>query len=291
MLYTIENDRLRVSLASERGGELTSIYGKATDCEYLWQGDPASWAGQAPVLFPICGRLLEGYYTYRGKRYEMLLHGFLRKMELSVTEKTADAITLTATDTENTRAVYPFAFRFDLTYSLSGDTLKISHRVENTGDETMIFALGAHPGFRVPMGDDSCEDYALTFADHVDELTQVVFKNNFTSRAWESYPLSDHKIPYSNELFDAGSLFFANMGDTVTLGSPVSGRFVRLDFAGFPILGLWHAEDTGAPFLCIEPWESVPTYHDKVDDLETKAMMNRLLPGSVYEKAYTVTVG
>ena len=40
-----------------------------------------------------------------------------------------------------------------------------------------------------------------------------------------------------------------------------------------------------------EPWESVPTYHDKVDDLETKAMMNRLLPGSVYEKAYTVTVG
>ena len=132
---------------------------------------------------------------------------------------------------------------------------------------------------------------ALTFADHVDELTQVVFKNNFTSRAWESYSLSDHKIPYSNELFDAGSLFFANMGDTVTLGSPVSGRFVRLDFAGFPILGLWHAEDTGAPFLCIEPWESVPTYHDKVDDLETKAMMNRLLPGSVYEKAYTVTVG
>ena len=291
MLYTIENDRVRVTLDSARGGELTSIYGKVTDCEYLWQGDPAYWAGQAPVLFPICGRLLDGYYTYGGKRYEMGIHGFLRKMALTVTAQTADSITLFATDTAETREMYPFSFRFLLTYSLSGDSLTVSHRVENTGDKELIFALGAHPGFRVPMGNDKCEDYALTFADHVTELTQVVFKNNFTSRAWESYPLPDHKIPYSNELFDAGSLFFANMGDTVTLGSPVSGRFVRLDFVGFPILGLWHAEDTGAPFLCIEPWESIPTYHDKVDALETKAMMNRLVPGSTYEKAYTITVG
>lgn len=291
MLYTIENDRLRVSLASERGGELTSIYGKLTDCEYLWQGDPASWAGQAPVLFPICGRLLEGYYTYEGKRYEMLLHGFLRKMELSVTEKTADAITLTATDTEATRAAYPFSFRFYLTYSLSGDTLTVSHRVENTDEKELIFALGAHPGFRVPMGNDKPEDYALTFADHITEATHVCFKNNFTSRTWKPYDLPEHKIPYSAELFDAGSIFFTNVGDTVTLGSSVSGRFVRLDFAGFPILGLWHAEDSGAPFLCIEPWESVPSYHDKVDDLSHKFMMNRLLPGSVYEKAYTITVG
>ena len=71
MLYTIENENIRASFSS-CGGEMTSIYGKATDCEYLWQGDEASWAGQAPVLFPICGRLLEGYYTYEGKRYAAL---------------------------------------------------------------------------------------------------------------------------------------------------------------------------------------------------------------------------
>lgn len=290
MIYTIENESIRASFSS-LGGEITSIYGKTIDCEYLWQGDEASWAGQAPVLFPICGRLLGGGYTYEGKRYEMPLHGFIRKMALTITEKTDTSVTFYTEDTAETRAMYPFAFRFSVTYSLNGSTLTVSHRVENKDERELIFALGAHPGFRVPMGDDRAEDYALTFAEHVTEATQVVFKNNFTSRAWEPYALPEHKIPYSNELFDAGSLFFANAGDSVTLGSPVSGRFVRLDFAGFPILGLWHAEDTGAPFLCIEPWESVPTYHDKEDDLAHKAMMNRLVPGGVYVKAYTITVG
>lgn len=290
MIYTIENERVRASFSS-KGGELISLYGKATACEYLWQGDEASWAGQSPVLFPICGRLLEGYYTYAGEKYEMLLHGFVRKMEMTVEEQSDERITFTVCDTEETRKAYPFSFVYRLTYTLSGDTLTVRFAVENTDEKELIFSFGAHPGFRVPMGDDRPEDYALTFADHVTEATQVVFKNNFASRAWAPYPLPDHKIPYSNELFDAGSLFLANMGDSVTLGSPVSGRFVRLDFAGFPILGLWHAEDTGAPFLCIEPWESIPSYHDAVDALETKAMMNHILPHTSYSKAYSITVG
>ena len=290
MIYTIENERVRASFSS-KGGELISLYGKATACEYLWQGDEASWAGQSPVLFPICGRLLEGYYTYAGERYEMAIHGFVRKMEMTVEEKSDEHVTFAVRDNEETRKVYPFAFIYRLTYTLSGDTLTVRFAVENTDEKELIFSFGAHPGFRVPMGDDRPEDYALTFADHVTEATQVVFKNNFTSRAWAPYPLPDHKIPYSNELFDAGSLFFANAGDTVTLGSSVSGRFVRLDFAGFPILGLWHAEDTGAPFLCIEPWESVPSYHDAVDALETKAMMHHILPHTSYSKAYSITIG
>lgn len=290
MIYTIENENIRASFSS-LGGEIKSIYGKKTECEYLWQGDEAFWAGQAPLLFPICGRLLGGGYTYAGKRYEMALHGFVRKMELSLGEKTDTSITFYTEDTEETRAMYPFAFRFSVTYSLSGSTLTVDHKVENKDEKELIFALGAHPGFRVPMGDDKPEDYALTFADHITEGTHVVFINNFTSRAWAPYALPEHKINYSNEMFDAGSWFFTNIGDTVTLGSPVSGRFVRLDFAGFPILGLWHAEGTSAPFLCIEPWESVPTYHDKEDALETKALMNHLIPGGTYRKAYTITVG
>ena len=36
------------------GGALSSIKDK-DGIEYLWQGDPTYWSGQAPVLFPICG--------------------------------------------------------------------------------------------------------------------------------------------------------------------------------------------------------------------------------------------
>lgn len=290
MLYTIENERIRVTL-NTRGGELTSIYGKATSCEYLWQGDPASWAGQSPILFPICGRLLDGYYTYEGVRYEMPPHGFVQNMEMAVEEKTDTSISLRVTDSEETRGMYPFSFVFRVRYTLSGDTLEVAHSVENTGEKDLIFAIGGHPGFRVPMGDDACTDYALYFNSSVDCPKQVLFKNNFTDRVQAPYPLDDHKIPYSNALFDAGSLFFTEMGDCVTLKSDVSGRFVRLDFAGFPVLGFWHMENSGAPFLCVEPWESIPSYYDAHDDLFDKAMMNHLAPHGYYKKSYFITVG
>ena len=290
MLYTIENERLRVTLKSF-GGEPTSIYGKATACEYLWQGDPSYWAGQAPVLFPICGRLLDGYYTYEGERYEMLLHGFARKMEMTVEEKTDTSITFRLSDNEETRKQYPFSFILRVRYTLSSDTLEIAHSVENTDKKELIFALGAHPGFNVPLGGDKCTDYKIVFDSSITEPRQVLFKNNFTDRETAPYKLEDNSIPYSNELFDAGSLFFTEMGDHVTLKSDVSGRFVRLDFKGFPVLGFWHAEGTSAPFLCIEPWESIPTYYDAHDDLSTKAMMNHLAPGGYYKKSYFITVG
>ena len=290
MLYTIENERLRVTLKS-LGGDPISIYGKATACEYLWQGDPAFWAGQAPVLFPICGRLLDGYYTYEGERYEMNLHGFARKMEMAVEEKTDTSITFRLTDNEESRKWYPFSFVLRVRYTLSGDTLEIAHSVENTDEKELIFAIGAHPGFNVPLGNDKCTDYKIVFDSSIDCPKQVLFKNNFTDRVQAPYPLENNSIPYSNELFDAGSLFFTEMGDHVTLKSDVSGRFVRLDFKGFPVLGFWHAEGTGAPFLCIEPWESVPTYYDAHDDLSTKAMMNHLAPGGYYKKSYFITVG
>ena len=121
--------------------------------------------------------------------------------------------------------------------------------------------------------------------------TKILFINNFTSHDTKDFPLTDHAIPYSNEMFDTGSFFFTEMGNHVTLGSTVSGRFVRLDFEGFPVLGFWHTEDSGAPFLCIEPWESVPSYFDTPEALESKAMMNHLAPGGYYKKSYSITVG
>ena len=65
MIYTLKNQELTVTL-TDLGAELLSIK-CAGDCEYLWQGDPAYWTGHAPLMFPICGRLINGNYTYEGK--------------------------------------------------------------------------------------------------------------------------------------------------------------------------------------------------------------------------------
>ena len=87
MVHYIENDKLTLGV-KEFGCEITSIKSKATDYEFMWQGNPDIWGGQAPILFPIVGRLIDDKYTLDGKEYEMLpgdislcnvgrFHGFL----------------------------------------------------------------------------------------------------------------------------------------------------------------------------------------------------------------------
>ena len=58
MEFVLDNGSIRVAL-STAGGSFTSI--AANDREYLWQGDPAVWSGQAPICFPICGGLRDGH--------------------------------------------------------------------------------------------------------------------------------------------------------------------------------------------------------------------------------------
>ena len=52
MLYTIENDFLKVDINDE-GAQMMSLVGKKTGFEYRWQGDATFWASRATVLFPI----------------------------------------------------------------------------------------------------------------------------------------------------------------------------------------------------------------------------------------------
>ena len=65
MLYTIHNDALTVTIDG-LGAQLMSITA-ADGTEYLWNGDPAYWAGRAPNLFPYVGRLTNDRYTYGGE--------------------------------------------------------------------------------------------------------------------------------------------------------------------------------------------------------------------------------
>ncbi len=74
------------------GGALSSIQDK-DGVEYLWQGDPAYWSGQAPVLFPICGSLRgDTAHTETGKILKMPRHGIVRKREFVCTHNQEDRI-------------------------------------------------------------------------------------------------------------------------------------------------------------------------------------------------------
>ncbi|MBR4867556.1 MAG: aldose 1-epimerase family protein [Clostridia bacterium] len=289
MLYTIENQTIKVVIDS-LGGEMMSVKTKQDDCEYLWQGDPAYWSGRAFHLFPICGRLFEGKYTYQGKTYEMKIHGFLRASELKVTQQSVDAITFECCANEETRSQYPFEFRFVLGYRLEGSTIVVDFRVENQDDKTLIFTLGGHPGFGLPLEDDlSFEDYSVHF--DVDVPEKMLFSPTcFITGETEPFALKNRTLAMQHSLFDNDAIFLCNAGKSVTLRSDKGCKGVTVTCPDMKYLGMWHKPQSEAPYVCLEPWLGIPSYDGKVDDLETKRDMIHLPSGESFASGFTVTV-
>ena len=293
MIYTIENAKIKASV-STMGAELVSLILKKTGTEYLWQADPTYWTGHAYNLFPICGRLWEGKYTYRGKTYEMNLHGFARKTEYELAEQTDSTLTFRLTDSDVTYAQYPFHFELLLTYTLDGASVKTTFRIVNKDEKELIYAVGGHPGFNVPLAEgETFEDYTLTFGEKC-APEQVCMSETCYCLAGTTKPFpvrcgKSFKLQHS--LFDNDAVFLTNMAKEVTLKSGVSKHFVTVSYPEMKYVGFWHKPKTEAPYVCIEPWMSIPADDGKVDDFETKRDMLRLAPGGEREIEFTITIG
>ena len=292
MIYIIENDKLKVKISS-MGAELQSIRRVEDNTEYLWQGDPTYWAGRAANLFPICGRLFEGKYTYQGKTYEMQLHGFARHQEWEVVRQDTAAITLRLVENEETLGVYPFRFALDIAYTLSGEELSIAIIVHNMDDKTMRFAIGGHPGFNLPLeADKTFEDYYVEF-DEPCEAKRITFSDTcFYTEGADPFELEDGKILHmSHDLFDRDAIFLCDTARGITLKCIDGKRSVHMAFPDLPYIGLWHKPHSDAPYVCIEPWNGLPSVDGKIDDLETKSPMLELEPQGVYRNVYSITFG
>lgn len=298
MLYTIANDKIQVTV-TDMGAEMTSLILKETGTEYLWQADATYWTGHAYNLFPICGRLWDGKYNYHGKTYEMNLHGFARKTAYEMIEQTDTTLTFRLTDTDTTYAQYPFHFTLLLTYTLDGASVITSFHVENHDDKELIFALGGHPGFNVPLAEgEKYTDYEIVFSEpcqpqqlcmsetcyYLGETKPFVLPNGAGLTDGKSFPLS-------HDLFDNDAVFLTDMAKEVTLTSKVSGHYVRVTYPGMNYVGFWHKPQTEAPYVCIEPWVSIPADDGKVDAFETKRNMLRLASGKVHEQSFTISIG
>ena len=292
MNHTISNDQIEVTV-SDVGAELMSIKSLKDGTEFLWQGDPAFWAGRAYNLFPICGRLAEGKYTFRGETYEMNLHGFVRKSTLDATVLARDKIDFGLRSDERTKAMYPFDFEYHICYSLVGSTVKMEISVINHTDSTMPFALGGHPGFNVPLaGAGAFEDWRLEFCPECEPVHVVFSDACLTTEERKPFPLEDGKIlRLRHDLFDHDAVVLAGTSHRVSLKSDLSPHSVTVEVPdAMKYLGIWHAPKKEAPYVCIEPWTSLPAYDGRVDDLETKEDMFELSPLASYELIWTITV-
>ena len=288
MEYTIASGALR-AVVSDRGAELLRLTQTKTGRELLWNGDPAYWAEHAPVLFPMIGRCREDRYLVNGRSYEMGLHGFCRESMFACARKQAGAMELTLTDTPQTRACYPFSFRFTVRYALEGAALQVTYRTENRGQETMYFAVGGHPGFLLPLGDHvPFERHVAVFSGQPEEV--VIAPGCMRTGQTRPFPLENGTLRLRHDLFDQSARILQNAGDTVRLFAEGGAYALEIQTEHMPYLGLWHTINTPAPFLCIEPWSSLPGAYGAAEDISQRPDLIALAPGQSDERGWRVAV-
>lgn len=290
MNIIIENELLKVGIASE-GAEMKSVYGKKASREYLWQGDPTYWKEQAPNLFPYIARLTDGKYTYEGNTYQMKIHGFLKYMNLKGEKQQDNTAVFRLEDSEETRALYPFKFKAEVRYELKGSEILISYRIENRDDKTMYFGVGGHPGFQVPLEEGKkFEDYYLEFEEGI-EPKKVVMSEDCFVLGEEAYEMEKGRyVSLAHDLFDDDAIVLKNAGNKVTLKSEGGKNSVSVEFPQMDYFGIWHKPHTEAPYVCLEPWTSLPSRKGIVEDLKTQENLLSLKPSEVYENHWKIII-
>ena len=287
----LENDLLEVTINSF-GAELSSITGKETGTQYLWDADEKFWKRSAPVLFPFVGSLKDKKYTVDGKDYPMGQHGFARDMEFSVVSETTDEAWFELRSNDDTLAKFPFEFVLKIGYKLDGNDIKVTWHVENPGDKELLFSIGGHPAFMCPVTEDGKQsDYYLKF-DADKALTYgLLSSDGLLDR--DDYLLGVDINGYcaiDEHMFDKDALIIEHFqASKVSLCTPDKKPYLTVSFDA-PLFGLWSPAGKGAPFVCIEPWYGRCDRADFSGELKDREYGNVLAVGETFEKSYDITV-
>lgn len=290
MKYQIKNEKLTVEIEA-LGAQLSSIKG-SDGTEYLWQGNTKYWSDRALNIFPHVARLTEGKYTLDGKTYEMSIHGFARHIVFEVEQKSDSHIIFSMENTEETYKQYPYAFRFEISYRLEGNKLLNTYSVKNKDDKQMYFGVGGHPGFNVPFEENTVfEDYYLEF-DSVEEAKRVVFSEDcFVMGLDDKFRLQEGKyLPLRHDMFDDDAIVLTDMAKGVTLKSERGSKAIRVTYPNMPYIGFWHKPKTDAPYVCIEPWSSLPARKEIVEDFSTQPGLVSLEVDGTYENQFVIEI-
>ena len=279
MKYTIENQKLKISVNS-LGAELCSVVYKEDGTEHIWQGDPAVWSGQAPIMFPYTGRLPGGKFSVKGAIYEGNPHGFARKAEHTMVRCEGNLLVLELLWSEELLARWPWKFRLESTFLLEGETLHHTLRVENLDGESFSFGVGYHPAFRIPFDEKhTFADYELRFEKMESPLCLDTSNGGLVGDKVYYLGKNITAVPIDEKLFANDSHMMTGLR-SATLGiyEKDSGRAVVTDISGFPYVLLW--SKPGVPqFVCIEPWHTTPSPVGEDIAWENKPAAAKLAPG------------
>lgn len=292
MVIELKNEQLIVQF-SEFGGALTSIKDK-DGVEYLWQGNPEYWSGQAPVLFPICGSVRDDKVILDGQYRNIPRHGLVRKENFTYSKLDGQTIAFSYEATEKTLQAYPYHFVLTIIYCLHGSTITTEYQVTNKESErSMPFFIGGHPGFNCPLLDgETYEDYYLEFPENETASIPKSFPETGLLDLQDRTPFlkNQNKLDLDYSLFSHDAITLDQLTSrSVSLKSNKSNKGLRVDFEDFPNLIIWSTTNQ-SPFIALEPWSGLSTSLEESDIFEEKQGVTFVEPGQTSIKSFDITV-
>ena len=271
-----------------QGAQLSSLRdGAARDL--LWDGDPAVWAGRAPLLFPIVGVLVDGTYRVGPKTYRLSRHGFARGRLFTVecTSATRAEFKLSADD--ETLKIYPFMFELTVCFEVSGFMLSVDTLVRNHGDIDMPASFGYHPALRwpLPFGQPRTSHFLQFEADEPAPFRRIEAAGLLKPERYDT-PIVRRRLALNDALFQEDVLIFDQIKSRSLIYGSDQGPRIQVGFPDSPYLGVW--TKPGAPFVCIEPWHGITEPVGFSGEFAQKPGMFILRAGEALHSQMTLTL-
>ena len=284
-LVRIESDQLAVEVSS-LGAEMQSLAtrdGRA----WLWNGDPAFWAGRSPILFPIVGKAPDNKVLVDGQAYEMQQHGIARRSEFRLVETSANACLHELVSSETSRAAYPFDFRLTLRHAVEGLRLTVTAEVSNSGAKPLPFGLGFHPAFAWPLPEAEGREHFVEL-DNGGEPKLSRIDGGLRKPDLLPSPFSKGRLTLQHSYFDDDAMIFPAGGGAGLTYAAEGGPSLHFAFDNLPNLALW--TKPGAPFLCVEPWHGTAPEIGASAEIAARPYSLTLAPGDSARFGFSVAI-
>jgi galactose mutarotase-like enzyme len=260
-----------LEIVPERGGIATQWQVNGQELFYL-DGDrftdpTLTVRGGNPILFPLCGNVVDNIYTHNGKAYTIKQHGFARELPWTVLDQSTEngaSLTLGLSSNEQTRPVYPFEFQLAFTYTLKGNEWILHQKITNHSTEPMPFSIGFHPYFAVT--DKTALQFQIPSSEFYDQRAKV-------SQAYTG--------GFDFNLDEIDVAFTELSSHVATVIDPTSRLKLTFTFSPeFSTLVFWTVK--GKDFYCLEPWTAGR------NALNTGDRLIHLPPGATLEAEFAV---
>jgi galactose mutarotase-like enzyme len=285
-LARVESDELAVEVSS-LGAEMQSLTTR-DGRSWLWNGDPAFWAGRSPILFPIVGKAPDNKILVEGQAYEMQQHGIARRSEFQLLEATGSSCLHELAASEASKNAYPFDFRLRLRHAVKDLCLTVTAEVTNTGNQPLPFGIGFHPAFVWPLPGAAGREHFIEL-DNAGEPGLSRLEGGLRRPGLLPSPFTKGRLLLEHGYFEQDAVIFPEGAGFGLAYRAEGGPSLNFSFENLPNLALW--TKPGAPFICIEPWHGTAPEVGASTEIAARPYALSLAPGDSATFAFSVTIG